>query len=115
MNADLIKENQTKAAKIDQLQYANCDLLKKIEGLQEIIQSKKSNFFVFNPYRNKPNKVYKSYDAAFKDASDVATKSQNAVFVLRIDTLVVPHCEIEAVDVTGSGIPEKYLQEEIPF
>lgn len=115
VNADLIKENQTKAAKIDQLEYTNCDLLKKIEELEEIIQSKKSNFFVFNPYRDKPNKVYKSYDAAFKDASDVATKSQNAVFVLRIDTLVVPHCEIEAVDVTGSGIPEKYLQEEIPF
>lgn len=115
VNADLEKETQDRIYKMNQLEYTNCDLLKKIEELEQIIQSKKSNFFVFNPYKDKPNKVYKSYDAAFKDASDVATKSQNAVFVLRIDTLVVPHCEIEAVDVTGSGIPEKYLQEEIPF
>lgn len=121
-NEELKTTNDELMNKNDELRNESNRLFDELERLKESfnkmkdnVLSNKSNFFVFNPYRDKPNKVYKSYDAAFKDASDVAMKSQNAVFVLRIDTLVVPHCEIEAVDVTGSGIPEKYLQEEIPF
>lgn len=121
-NEELKTTNDELMNKNDELRNESNRLFDELERLKESFNkmkdnvfSNKSNFFVFNPYRDKPNKVYKTYAAAYLDAKDVAKKSQNPVFVLRIDTLVVPHCEIETVDVIGSGIPEKYLNDEVPF
>lgn len=73
--------------------------------------SNKSNYFVFNPYKDKPNKIYKSYDDAYADAKNVAKAAQNPVFVLRIDTLIVPHCKLESFDVVAEGISDNYLNQ----
>lgn len=82
---------------------------------QECQKIKTPNYLVFNPKKGSPNKVYKTHEKAVFDAIDIAKKSQNPVFVLQIDTLVVPHCKVETIDVAESGIPEKYLNDEIPF
>lgn len=73
------------------------------------------NFLVFNPKKGSPNKVYKNHQTALEDAKAVAKKEQQSVFVLHIDSLVVPHCSFDVRDVLESGIPERYLNDEIPF
>lgn len=78
-------------------------------------KTKTPNYLVFNPKKGSPNKVYKNYQAALEDAKAVAKKEQQSVFVLHIDSLVVPHCSFDVRDVLESGIPERYLNDEIPF
>lgn len=107
------------------------DLFEKIKNLQEDNEKKSSrirelevfanhvqyfgNFLVFNPKKGSPNKVYKNHQTALEDAKAVAKKEQQSVFVLHIDSLVVPHCSFDVRDVLESGIPEKYLNDDIPF
>lgn len=78
-------------------------------------KTKTPNYLVFNPKKGSPNKVYKNYQTALEDAKAVAKKEQQSVFVLHIDSLVVPHCSFDVRDVLESGIPERYLNDEIPF
>jgi hypothetical protein len=78
-------------------------------------KTKTPNYLVFNPKKGRPNKVYKNYQTALEDAKAVAKKEQQSVFVLHIDSLVVPHCSFDVRDVLESGIPERYLNDEIPF
>ena len=81
----------------------------------ETQNSTTSNFLVFNPKNGAPNKVYKNINSALEDAKSVAKKEQEPVFVLRIDSLVVPQCTFDVHDVSQGGIPERYLSDEIPF
>ena len=101
---DLKEENKRIYAEYEQLKES-------FDKLKERFLSNKSNFFVFNPFKDKPNKVYKNYTDAYLDAKEVAKISQNPVFVLRIDTLVVPHCKIETFDVVAEGISDNYLNQ----
>lgn len=78
-------------------------------------KTKTPNYLVFNPKKGSPNKVYKNHQTALEDAKAVAKKEQQSVFVLHIDSLVVPHCSFDVHDVLESGIPERYLNDEIPF
>lgn len=81
----------------------------------ETQNSTTSNFLVFNPKNGAPNKVYKNINSALEDAKSVAKKEQEPVFVLRIDSLVVPQCTFDVHDVSQGGIPERYLSDGIPF
>lgn len=81
----------------------------------EIQNSAASNFLVFNPKNGVPNKVYKNFETALQDAKSVAKKEQKPVFVLRIDSLVVPQCSFDVHDVSQVGIPERFLSDGIPF
>ena len=81
----------------------------------EVQNSAASNFLVFNPKNGAPNKVYKNINSALEDAKSVAKKEQEPVFVLRIDSLVVPQCTFDVHDVSQGGIPERYLSDGIPF
>ena len=81
----------------------------------EAQNSAASNFLVFNPKNGAPNKVYKNINSALEDAKSVAKKEQEPVFVLRIDSLVVPQCTFDVHDISQSGIPERYLSDSIPF
>ena len=78
-------------------------------------KTKTPNYLVFNPKKGSPNKVYKNYQTALEDAKAVAKKEQQSVFVLHIDSLVVPQCSFDVHDVLESGIPERYLNDDIPF
>ena len=74
------------------------------------------NFLVFNPEKGSPNKVYKDINRAIEDAKSVARKEQDRVFVLRIDSVITPHCSFDVQDVSKSGISSKNMQkDEIPF
>lgn len=121
----------TKALEINPENAHPEDLFEKIKNLQEDNKKKNSrirelevfanhaqyfgNFLVFNPKKGSPNKVYKNHQTALEDAKAVAKKEQQSVFVLHIDSLVVPHCSFDVRDVLESGIPERYLNDEIPF
>lgn len=94
--------------------------------LQEIREKEKGNFFVYNARRDVPNKVYKSKQQALEDAKKLAYKEVNPIFVLRLETLIIPKCELQIHDISEAGIPDKYLnqydsvaailsEEEIPF
>lgn len=109
INDDLQNKNQELRSKILELEN---QLLKTQENSKKI---KTPNYLVFNPKKGSPNKVYKTHAKAVFDAMDIAKKSQNPVFVLHIDSLVVPHCSFDVHDVSESGIPERYLNDEIPF
>lgn len=109
VNDDLQNKNQELRSKIWELEN---QLLKTQEDSKKI---KTPNYLVFNPKKGSPNKVYKNYQTALEDAKAVAKKEQQSVFVLHIDSLVVPHCSFDIHDVLESGIPEKYLNDEIPF
>ena len=74
------------------------------------------NFLVFNPEKGSPNKVYKNINSAIEDAKSVAKKEQDRVFVLRIASVIIPHCSFDVQDVSESGISSRYMQkDEIPF
>lgn len=109
VNDDLQNDNQKKCSKIQELES---QLLKTQEESKKI---KSPNYLVFNPKKGSPNKVYKNYQTALEDAKAVAKKEQQSTLVLQIDSLIVPHCSFDVVDVLESGIPEKYLNDEIPF
>lgn len=109
VNDDLQNKNQELRSKIWELEN---QLLKTQEDSKKI---KTPNYLVFNPKKGSPNKVYKNYQTAPEDAKAVAKKEQQSVFVLHIDSLVVPHCSFDVRDVLESGIPERYLNDEIPF
>lgn len=109
VNDDLQNDNQELRSKIWELEN---QLLKIQEDSKKI---KTPNYLVFNPKKGSPNKVYKNYQTALEDAKAVAKKEQQSVFVLHIDSLVVPHCSFDVHDVLESGIPERYLNDEIPF
>lgn len=109
VNDDLQSENQELRSKIWELEN---QLLKTQEDSKK---TKTPNYLVFNPKKGSPNKVYKNYQTALEDAKAVAKKEQQSVFVLHIDSLVVPHCSFDVRDVLESGIPERYLNDEIPF
>lgn len=94
------------------------DVVKEIEILKEHPQAEPDfgNFLVFNPEKGSPNKVYKDINRAIEDAKSVARKEQDRVFVLRIASVITPHCSFDVQDVSESGIPSMYMQkDEIPF
>lgn len=86
--------------------------IKELEGEKE---ADFGNFLVFNPEKGSPNKVYKNINRAIEDAKSVAKKEQESVFVLRICSLIVPKCSFDIHDVSKSGIPSSFMNEEIPF
>lgn len=109
VNDDLQNDNQELRSRIWELEN---QLLKTQEDSKKI---KTPNYLVFNPKKGSPNKVYKNYQTALEDAKAVAKKEQQSVFVLHIDSLVVPQCSFDVHDVLESGIPERYLNDDIPF
>lgn len=91
------------------------DVIRKITVLQ-MHKADFGNFLVFNPEKGSPNKVYKNINSAIEDAKSVAKKEQDRVFVLRIASVITPHCSFDVQDVSESGIPSRYMQkDEIPF
>lgn len=96
------------------------------EPLPEAAKDEKANYFVYNARRDVPNKVYKSKQEALKDAKQLAYKEVNPIFVLKLESLIIPHCELNIHDISETGIPDKYLNQyqtvesilsenEIPF
>ena len=92
-------------ATIDQ-QYAEIQKLRT--QLEHATNNRVGKFYVFNPQRGQPRKIYDSYEAVMKDAESVAKISKGQkVFVLKI--------------VSGVQISENYEdyslmpEEEIPF
>ena len=81
------------------------DVIRKITVLQ-MHKADFGNFLVFNPEKG----------SAIEDAKSVAKKEQDRVFVLRIASVITPHCSFDVQDVSESGIPSRYMQkDEIPF
>lgn len=69
----------------------------------------KPNFLVLNPYKHCPNKIYKSYERALEDAKTVAKKEQQKTYVLRIETVITPHCSFDVEDVSKTGIKDTHF------
>lgn len=67
------------------------------------------NFLVLNPYKHCPNKIYKSYELALEDAKIVAKKEQQRTYVLRIETVITPHCSFDVEDVSKTGIKDTHF------
>jgi len=92
------------------------ELLQEIAALKTTEEPDFGNFLVFNPEKGSPNKVYKDINGAIANAKEVAKKEQDRIFVLRIASVITPHCSFDIQDVSKSGIPSKYMQkDEIPF
>lgn len=88
---------------IDQ-QYSEIQKLKTQLANRNDLEGK---FYVFNPLHGQPRKIYDNYATALTDAKDVAKKSGQKVFVLKI----VSGVQIRETVEDYSLIPE----EEVPF
>lgn len=118
--AQLVNKNSDLSRQVKDLKNIVCKFTKDCSGDSLKKEFETPNYLVFNPKHGQPNRVYKNYQTALEDAKKVAKKEQQPVYILYIDTLVVPQCSFEVHDVLKSGISERYLSDvvsldEIPF
>ena len=94
----------------------------QIDKNQNVPIEDNSNWLVYNPCHGLPQKIYKSKDKAIEDGKDVAQKSQQKVYILKIDTVITPRCSFDITDVSQKGVKAEYFNtynqlsdDEIPF
>ena len=74
-------------------------------------------FYVFNPLMNKPQKIYDTYEEAYRDAQDIAYKYDRVnVYVLEI-VAEIKRTELVKTEIfnTAEGKILEDIDEKIPF
>lgn len=55
----------------------------------------KGNYLVYNPHGNKPQKIHHTWDDAWNEAERLAKIELENIYILKIDSIVVPRQEIK--------------------
>lgn len=103
MREEIMKVEKALEGTIDQ-QYS---VIQKLSTQLENRNDLEGKFYVFNPLHGQPRKIYDNYAAALADAKDVAKKSGQIVFVLKIISGVKIQETVEDYSLIS--------EEEIPF